>query len=359
MNSAEAVARRLTAWFLEQGSFVSAVPMSSSAVEKVVPAAAGDENFAPVFDSFGFAGLAVQAVGYEEGPSERRVHVYVAKGSRKAIESVPTSDGDVDIEVNRVGKLIVRPEQASAATNRGNLFIRKNRIACGSSCAPSGEMYSGTLGAIVRKTDKRMFILSNNHVLAACNHTPVGMPIMSPSNADSSPNLRAPSEIAKHSEICELRSGVPALVAPLEADVAIARLEATDGVTSWQGDANDGYDTPRSVIAPKSAMRVKKFGRTTGLTTGELQAAIVLLPLPYKFKLFSATVYFRDVWTILSDGGTSFALPGDSGSLVVTEDGKHAVGLIFAAGQDYGFMIPMRFITGCFGGISLVDKHGV
>lgn len=82
------------------------------------------------------------------------------------------------------------------------------------------------------------------------------------------------------------------------------------------------------------------------------------MPLPYKLKLFAATVYFREVWTVLGDG-VPFALPGDSGSLVVTEDAKSCVGLVFAAGQDYGIIIPVQQVTACFGGIRLVDKHGV
>jgi hypothetical protein len=53
-------------------------------------------------------------------------------------------------------------------------------------------------------------------------------------------------------------------------------------------------------------MRVKKTGRTTGLTTGTVEARIgTLMNLPYKTKHFSATVWFRNVWSIRGDDRAS------------------------------------------------------
>lgn len=109
-------------------------------------------------------------------------------------------------------------------------------------------------------------------------------------------------------------------------------------------------------------MRVKKFGRTTGLTTGTVEARIVdPFPLPYKCRHFSAVVWLTDVWTVAADAGTMFALPGDSGSLVVTEDGTQAVGLVFAVSSgvngDYGIIIPMDYVVTKFGGLTLAHNH--
>jgi hypothetical protein len=361
MHTAELVAQKLAAKFLEEGLFTATTPMKHSAAQGLLPASASPgidvEEF---YEEQGFAGLAVQAVGHEQGSDHERVHIYVAKGSKSAIQSLPVGDGAVEIAVNRVGRLVVKPEQANAVTNHGNVFVRKNRVACGSSCAPSGENHSGTFGALVRTKDKQLCLLSCNHVIAACNHTPVGMPILSPSNADASPTERAPGTIARHDAICELRSGVPALVNPCEEDVALACITDPGLVTSWQGDA-PGYDTPKTIAPPTSGMRVKKTGRTTGLTTGTVEARIgTLMNLPYKTKHFSATVWFRNVWSIRGDDDEPFALPGDSGSLVVNENGPTAVGLIFAvSATDIAFMIPMNRVSQCFGGIRLVGGHGV
>ena len=96
-----------------------------------------------------------------------------------------------------MGKLQASPVPAMAARGISHFYEYNDRIACGSSCAPSGENYSGTIGALV-SDGKRMLGLSNNHVFAACNHMPVGMPILSPATMDARPDRRAPTEICRH-----------------------------------------------------------------------------------------------------------------------------------------------------------------
>jgi hypothetical protein len=109
-----------------------------------------------------------------------------------------------------------------------------------------------------------------------------------------------------------------------------------------------------------SGLRVKKFGRTTGLTFGVVESRIArLVFVPYKTKNFSAVVWFRNVWTVKGEKGSDFALAGDSGSLVVTADGESSVGLVFATQKEYGVLIPIDRVTKGFGGCKLVGGHGV
>lgn len=316
-----------------------------------------------------FAGLEVQAVGHDtrgdddDDDETKTAYVYVTRGTKAALRDLPEEIGDVRVRVVNVGRLAIRLEAASGkTTNRPHLFEHNGRIACGSSCAPSGEAYSGTFGAIVQvANDADIFLLSNNHVFGACNHTPIGQPIMSPSAADSAPNMRVPTAIGKHENIVELRSGDPDLVEPVREDVAIARVTHGRLVSSWQGDDIDGFDTPTDVVAPRSGMRVKKYGRTTGLTLGEVESFVLTgQPLPYDSRYFKGTVWVEQTWTIRGDNGL-FALPGDSGSLVVTEDGTAAVGLLFAESNkgQYGWIVPLDHVMRQFGGLTLVSGHGV
>ena len=109
-------------------------------------------------------------------------------------------------------------------------------------------------------------------------------------------------------------------------------------------------------------MLVKKFGRTTALTRGVLEAKIATpQPIPYKARHFRGTVWFKDVWSVRAQTGDVFALPGDSGSLVVTEDERYAIGLVFAANSagDYALIIPISCVLNSFGGLKLVNGHGV
>ena len=114
--------------------------------------------------------------------------------------------------------------------------------------------------------------LSNNHVFAACNHVPVGQPILSPSPMDARTDMPAPRQLCRHADIVELRSDTPPLVPLSLCDAAIATVPDEQIVSSWQGGNNDGYDTPSQALTPFAGQRVKKVGRTTGLTTGTVQA---------------------------------------------------------------------------------------
>lgn len=358
---AMSLAFALSSKFLEAGNYTAAaLPMDSKSRQGLLPASGSQSNDWKVPDA-GFVGLSVQSVGCAWGDDFDEVVVYITKGSKRDIGLLPSDLDGVRLRLEKMGKLSVRPEAANSTTHNGNQFERKGRIACGSSCAPAGEQYAGTLGAIVR-SQNGSFFLSNNHVFAACNHIPVGMPILSPSNIDTRPGGRAPGEVCRHSEIVELRSGIPNLVPTTRVDAAIAEITDLSKVSSWQGSSKVGYDTPTQVADPTPGLRVKKVGRTTGLTFGTVEAFVPTpTPLPYKSKYFNAVVWISDVWTVRAEPKKAFALGGDSGSLVVSEDGKSAIGLLFAASPsgDYGWIAPIGPVLNSFSGLSLVGNHGV
>jgi len=346
--------------FLQAGNYEAVgSPMETCAVASVLPTTTSS-HFSP-FAEYGFAGLSVQSVGYSYGADEEVVHVYVARGGKRQLAELSGEKDGVYVKMTNLGKITIRPEAASVVGIHGHVFERNGRIACGSSCAPAGENYSGTFGALA-KDNGRMLALSNNHVFAGCNHIPVGQPILSPSGSDSRPGVLAPRQICRHTNIIELRSGTPALVPLVRADAAIAEVPDDTVVSSWQGNAADGYDTPVTTTQPTAGLRVKKFGRTTGLSTGVVEALIPTpMPLPYKLRYFTAKVWFTDIWTVrVADDDEHFALPGDSGSLVVTEGGDRAVGLLFAATNkgDYGFIAPIDTILHDLD-LTLLGDHGL
>jgi hypothetical protein len=365
MPTAEEVATFLAYEFLKRGNYsASAGPVEVAVLAQALPAAAEQEEREYFEGTDVFASLAVQSVGFEEGVDDPIVHIYLTRGSVRLMNSLPEEIDGVPLQAHKMGPVIVRPEMAGTVTNRANFFERNNRVCCGSSCAPTSENCSGTFGALIRKNNnsRQLYLLSNNHVFAGCNHVPKDQPILSPSSNDGRADIRAPGEIGRHAEIYELRSGNPGFVEPCEADLALARATDPAAVSSWQGDSVNGYDTPARTQSPISRMRVKKVGRTTALTYGTLQAKIPTpAALPYTSKHFKSVVWFKNVWTVRADSGGVFALPGDSGSLVVTEDGTRAVGVLFAANRsgEYGWIIPMACVETAFGGLRLVGGHGI
>jgi hypothetical protein len=131
----------------------------------------------------GFSGLAIQSVGFEEGSENPAVHIYLTRGSARQMRALPGEVDGVPIRVHKMGPISVRPEAMAGSTNRGDIFERKNRICCGSSCGPTSERGAGTFGAIVKiGAEQDLFLLSNNHVLSGCNHVPHNQPILAPAN---------------------------------------------------------------------------------------------------------------------------------------------------------------------------------
>ena len=140
---------------------------------------------------------------------------------------------------------------------------------------------------------------------------------------------------------------------------ALGVIGEVDGVSSWQG-GDDGYDTPTATADPKAGTAVKKTGRTTGVTYGRIHTLVSEpIPIPCNARGFKGNVWFKNVWYVRTDD-PPFALPGDSGSLVVTEDGGTAVGLLFSSSSsgNLGVIIPIRHVLKKLG-VELVSGHGV
>jgi len=244
----------------------------------------------------------------------------------------------------------------SAADSAPRCFMHNGRLACGTSVIAAPLPGAGTFGAIVTLADGALYGLTNNHVTGGCNHTRQDMHILCPAPHDADPAHVAPTAIGRHHGFTPLLSGDVRQVQPQELDVALFRITLPDAVTSMQGDGK--FDTPVATTAPKGGMLVKKVGRSTGLTSGQiLGTSATSFGLPYRSTHFSSTVYFRNVWAVNTVTGDPFSSPGDSGSLVVTEDGAAAVGLIFAGGDNVSYIIPIEAVLNEWGA-TLVGGHG-
>lgn len=340
------VVEELSKYFFNFGNF------STRGYSHAQPASAGDSQAEPVLENV----VGLDLIGLGGSEAEQAIYIY-AKSVPRAYMKQELEFKGYKTNFIRLGKNEVRPKVAFGHKTVGNCYKDSSgKIACGSSCAPSTQSYAGTFGAIAKYKDtETYFALSNNHVFAAGNHIEKGIPIMSPSNKDVIVAGPAPLAVFNHENIIELRSGIPSMVEPNKVDAAIAKVIDIQKITSKQGDF---FDTPTQVTQPSSKMVVKKVGRTTGLTQGVVEAKLTNLVIPYALsKDFSATLYFKDVWTIKpKDPSTPFALPGDSGSLVVDEEEKNAIGLVFAAytSTGYGLICPISTILDHFN-IQLVN----
>ena len=231
--------------------------------------------------------------------------------------------------------------------------------------APGGVSFghvrvtAGTFGCVVRdRASGDALLLSNNHVLADSNQGQPGDAIVQPGAADGG---REPSDViaalerfgeiqfSRQPSTCSLASGLVRVVNRLAAWGGFHhRLEA------WREDAlavnridaavarpYDEHDVLAEVLEigplsgtrpPELGLKVRKSGRTTGLTTGEIAVLEATITVGYGDR----TAQFAG--QIVT---TPMSRPGDSGSLLVEVGGPRAVGLLFAGSDQATLYNPI------------------
>jgi hypothetical protein len=207
---------------------------------------------------------------------------------------------------------------------------------------------AGTLGCIVRRGDE-LLILSNNHVIADSNEAAAGDAILQPGvidggNAESDKiavlDRFIPIVMAGESSSCAFANAV-ARVANFLARVtrSDARLQAvTARVVHNLVDAATARPLSPDFVDPaifgvgpvtgqaraELGMNVTKSGRTTGVTTGRIEQIDVTVDVGY-----GAGRVARFTDQVMAG---AMSQPGDSGSAVLTTDGR-LVGLLFAGSE--------------------------
>jgi len=217
---------------------------------------------------------------------------------------------------------------------------------------------AGTLGVIVRDTlSQDMLILSNNHVLANSNAGRPDDRILQPGPVDGG---------REDDQIAELRRFVPIMfngasgssgllniiaaignaLASVLGDACRLKVECPEGGINvvdaavaeplTQLDVADyifEIGSPRSTKRATLGMSVRKSGRTTGLTFGEVQLLDAVVQVSYGAGKV-ATFERQIVTSNMSKGG-------DSGSLLVDAQETKAVGLLFAGSDQVTIHNPI------------------
>jgi len=186
---------------------------------------------------------------------------------------------------------------------------------------------AGTIGCRVKDASGKVYALSNNHVYAYENRASIGDDVLQPGTYDGGQDPRdAIGTLSAFEQITFSRS------ASNKIDAAIALCPLAN---LGNGTPAGSYGIPSSTTAPATVnLAVKKHGRTTGLTLGQVYAINATVDVSYD----SGTARF--VGQIVITPG-SFSAGGDSGSLIVTQDGNHPVGLLFAGSNSYTIANPI------------------
>jgi len=204
---------------------------------------------------------------------------------------------------------------------------------------------SGTLGAFVQGRGEGDCILSCNHVLANSNKADKKAKIFQPGPNEGKGTCLLDNLIARLLNYPELKR-----TASNETDSAIAELE--DGIDHEGNTIPKGYSFSHEgrKIRPKVDLDVLKketivckVGRTTGFTEGKV-TAIGLDGLTVFNPSIGNLVFNNVIEVTWLSAGNPFSLPGDSGSLVFTDDGLMPVGLHFAGGPGKSYACALDTI---------------
>lgn len=289
----------------------------------------------------------------------RKVH----PGRLAPRDRVPRTLSQVKTDVLEVGELrllgpAARPA-APAPLEEGDRTTRMRPARPGVSVGHY-QVTAGTFGALVRDAETgRPMILSNNHVLANITdgkdgRANIGDPVYQPGRYDGG---------TEADTIAHLERYVPILRTTLEETCPIAKgaerfgnyllrlafpghrlrfVRATgagnlvDAAVAALVDPNDAVPDILDIgpvegtVEAAPGLKIMKSGRTSAVTHGEVQVVGATVQVGLGDVGFA--VFTDQIVT------TAIAQPGDSGSLVVTEEGHKAVGLL-SAGSDQATVV--------------------
>ena len=204
---------------------------------------------------------------------------------------------------------------------------------------------TGTLGSLVQDVSGNQYILSNNHVMARSNRAAIGEHIVRPGLIEVGCAQNAGDSVG------DLTDYVPLSFTGFnQADVAIARVRS--GMVRTDGSILDIGVLGPNWRSAAVGLEVKKSGRTTGLTTGQVAAVDVSINVMYPS---SCGASFGPVASFINQvriSPGSFIMSGDSGSLAVenVSSNPRATALMFAGSSSSAFGNRIEAVFGEFGG---------
>lgn len=263
----------------------------------------------------------------------------------KAIEGVP-------VAVWRSGEIFARLRtQDEAAKVKGNIDAEAkgngNKPSPGPTVDPTDRftrpvpigvstghfnITAGTIGCRVLM-GATPFALSNNHVYADENKASILDNVLQPGRVDGGVN---PTDA-----IGRLIDFAP-IAFSTQASNTIDAAIAEGGNVGDSTPVGAGYGRPRaSTTLPAIGMSVKKYGRTTRLTTAQIGSINATILVGYD----SGTARFVQQVVV---NGRNFSAGGDSGSLIVAND-LRPVGLLFAGGGRTTIANEIGLVLSYFG----------
>jgi hypothetical protein len=238
--------------------------------------------------------------------------------------------------------LLVAAAVPSLAANTGKQTPPIQLGTSGGSAKDISAMYccAGTLGSLVTR-DGVQYILSNNHVLARSGSAVAGENIIQPGLVDSNCSATGDNVVATF----------PGNIVPLGHNTDTALGQVISGKVNTSGTIL-GVGAPCSSTAtPTVGMAVTKAGRTTGTTTGTIQAVNVSATVQYETQCNAGSTFNESYTNQVSVTPGTFSAGGDSGSLILSNtssSNRHPVALLFAGSSSVTIGNPISAVVSAY-----------
>jgi hypothetical protein len=129
---------------------------------------------------------------------------------------------------------------------------------------------------------------------------------------------------------------------PLGSNVDAAIAQLIPGQMDSTGFIEGIGTISSTVAAPAVGLAVIKSGRTTGTTTGSIASTATSVKVQYQIGCGEGKNYFINYTNQVLINSTTFSAGGDSGSLIVTNDGNfNPVALLFAGSSSTTIANPI------------------
>jgi len=260
-----------------------------------------------------------------------------ANNDGQATDVIITARSQADATASdSVVVLAVPPQQGRYSepiplgTSGGNSHDRSssgaNTLCCG-----------GTLGALVSRGGK-LYILSNNHVLARTDIASIGDTIVQPALVDNDCTVSGANVVATLAQFFNLETGTSPHVDAGLAEIQPGAADPLGTIVQLGGTTNgdqptDGTPNPGPGVAPTIGQAVAKSGSATGLTCGVILAINLSVSVEYQKGCGTGSTFTTVFQNQIDIPGVGFSASGDSGSLIVTQNTADPVGLLFG-GSD-------------------------
>jgi len=224
---------------------------------------------------------------------------------------------------------------------------------------------TGTMGAMVQDSTGNDYVLSNNHVLARTSSTTSkaakGEPIVQPGLVDTACWLDAGDTVGRLSQWVPLNFASKSINT---VDAAIAKLQTgMMDTTGWILNIGTISATPFAFSQVVVGLPVQKNGRTSCQTLGNVDATDAKGKVLYEkgcgARASGVATFDHQILIFGEDqsgNAATFSAPGDSGSLVVTQETcPRAVGLLFAGAANLTVINPIEQVLGALN-VSLIGQ---